>query len=128
MLTPITTLIREGVKLSELLSPTPSGSTTWTVPAWDDVELVLVVVDVVVLVEERVVEVVMVEVVEELLVEVLEVEVVLVLVLVDDLEVDVSDVVEAELEDNEEEVDVELGDVLGETVKVAVDEELELLV
>jgi len=53
LLTPMTTLIFEGVKLSELLSPTPNGRTTWTVPGSVDVEVVLVdEVDVVLVVVE----------------------------------------------------------------------------
>jgi hypothetical protein len=41
LFTPITTLILEGVKLSELLSPTPKGRVTWAVPGWVDVEVVV---------------------------------------------------------------------------------------
>src|SRR5882762_9985553 len=41
LFTPITTLILEGVKLSELLSPTPRGRTTWAVRGWVDEEVVV---------------------------------------------------------------------------------------
>jgi hypothetical protein len=51
------TLILEGVKLSEVLSPTPRGRITWNVPGWVDVEvveeLVTVVLDVRVVVDEE---------------------------------------------------------------------------
>jgi hypothetical protein len=48
LFTPITTLILDGVKLMELLSPTPRGRITWTVPGWVEAEVV-VEVEVVVL-------------------------------------------------------------------------------
>jgi hypothetical protein len=93
-------LILEGVKLIELLSPTPKGRITWAVPGWVDVEdvaaeLVVVLLDAWVVVnEEDVVEVVkVVEVDEEdVVVAVLDVELAKVLV-VEEADADVLELV-----------------------------------
>jgi hypothetical protein len=119
LFTPTTTLILEGVKFSDALSPTPRGRRTWTVPGWVDVELVLVVVVdvlevlVVVVVEERV----FVEEVD-VVVEVLEVVEVVGVVAVD-LRVVVDDVDEASVAEEEVLVDVTVCEAL------LVDEEVE---
>jgi hypothetical protein len=96
----MTTLIREGVKLIELLSPTPRGRITWTVPGWDEAEVVaeeveVVVLDVRVVVDdEGVVAVVEVVKVDEEGVVVLDVELVKALV-VEEVEAEVLGLIDA---------------------------------
>jgi hypothetical protein len=92
-------LILEGVKLSEMLSPTPKGRTTWTVPGWVDVEVAaeeveVAVLDVRVVVDDEVVvEVVELDKVEEVVV-VLDVELAKALV-VEEVEAEVLGLVDA---------------------------------
>jgi len=109
LFTPITTVIFEGVKLSDSLFPTSSGSTTWTVPGWVDEELVDVVV------EEELDVWLFVDVLTVVLV--VDDEAVLVVVGVELDEVVVEDAAVEELElvamvDDCEEVEVEVGDAL----------------